>query len=113
MRSPLVISGITPVVGCIVMHRLLHGTGFNINNTPRPLLRQHRALCNDRCMTDELLGVTALAVELGVDRSTIHRRIAAEKLTPTAFVGRQPLFTRSDVERLKRGEQQLPQEVER
>lgn len=53
----------------------------------------------------QLLGVTQLAAELGLDRSTVHRQIAAGTITPTALVGRRALFTRDDVERLKRGEQ--------
>lgn len=60
----------------------------------------------------QLMGVPELAAALGVERSTVHRRIVAERLTPVAYVGRRPLFTAEDVDRLKRGEQQLPQGTE-
>lgn len=59
-------------------------------------------------MQSEFVGVTELAAVLGVERSTIHRRIVRRELVPAVYAGRQPLFTRDDVERLKRGEQQLP-----
>ena len=58
----------------------------------------------------QLIGIPEVAAALGVDQSTINRRIHAGKLTPTVRVGRRPLFTLDDVERLRRGEQQLPRE---
>lgn len=61
-----------------------------------------------RAMVTYLVGVPELAAELGVDQSTIHRRITRGDLVPAAWLGRRPLFARDDVERLKRGEQQLP-----
>lgn len=59
-------------------------------------------------METTLITATELAAALGVDRSTIHRRIERGAITPTVRVGNRPLFTADDVERLKRGEQQLP-----
>lgn len=66
----------------------------------------HRALCNDRRMTD-LVSATELAEALGVDRSTIHRRIARGELQPAAKVAGRPVFLAADVENLKRGERHL------
>ncbi len=59
------------------------------------------------------MGVTEVAAALKVDRSTIHRRILRKELRPASYAGRQPLFTHEDVERLMRGEQQLPMERDR
>lgn len=61
----------------------------------------------------ELISATKLAEVLGVDRSTIHRRILRGELKPALVAGNRPFFTAEDVERLKRAEQQLPQVVER
>ncbi len=61
-------------------------------------------------MHSRFVGVPELAAELGVDQSTINRRITAGKLSPTAYVGKRAVFTVDDVERLRRGEQQLPRE---
>lgn len=58
-------------------------------------------------MQSEFVGVTELAAELGVNRTTIHRRVFRGELVPAGYAGKQPLFTRDDVERLKRGEKQL------
>ena len=55
-----------------------------------------------------LVGVPELAGLLGVDQSTIHRRISRHELEPSLYLGRRPLWTRDDVERLERGEQLLP-----
>lgn len=67
-------------------------------------------MCNDLCMTENLFTVSMLAKELGVDRSTVHRRIVDGRVHPIAYAGRHALFTLGDVERLRRGEQQLPAE---
>lgn len=61
-------------------------------------------------MTETLLTVAMLAKELGVDRSTVHRRIVGDKMHPAAYAGRHALFTLDDLARLRRGEQQLPRE---
>jgi len=61
-----------------------------------------------RAMVTHLVGVPELAAALGVDQSTIHRRIARRELVPAAYLGKRPLFSADDVERLMRGEQQLP-----
>ena len=58
----------------------------------------------------QLLGIPEVAAELGVDQSTINRRITAGKLSPSAYVSKRAVFTADDVERLRRGEQQLPRE---
>lgn len=60
-------------------------------------------------MSTSLLSVTQLAEELGVDRSTIHRRIDRGELTPAGYVGNRALFRREDVEALGRGEQTISQ----
>ena len=41
---------------------------------------------------------------------THNQRITAGKLSPSAYVGKRAVFTADDVERLRRGEQQLPRE---
>ena len=61
-------------------------------------------------VTSSLIGIPELAAELGVDQSTINRRITAGKLSPSAYVGKRAVFTADDVERLRRGEHQLLRE---
>ena len=57
-------------------------------------------------MTD-FLGTKDLAVRLGVDVSTVYRRIQRGELIPAAYVGKQALFTPEDADALARGEVQL------
>lgn len=59
-------------------------------------------------MENNLLSVTQLAAELGVDRSTVHRRIDRGDLTPVAYIGNRPVFRLEDVAALTRGEQTPP-----
>jgi len=61
-------------------------------------------------MESQLLSATQLAAELGVDRSTVHRRIDRGELVPAGYVDNRPLFRREDAEALARGEQTLPNE---
>lgn len=61
-------------------------------------------------MNTALIGVPELAAALGVDQSTIHRRVASGRLVPYERVGRSPLFRREDIPALARGEQTLPKE---
>lgn len=57
-------------------------------------------------MSQELLTTGALADRLGVDRSTIHRRIAEAGIEPEFVAGRTRLFDRAQVEALfARGQQ--------
>lgn len=66
-------------------------------------------MCNGLCMTDEkLIGATALAAELGVAPSTVHRRIERGELVPAATIGNRPVFRLEDVDALARGERTLP-----
>lgn len=61
-------------------------------------------------METHLLSVPQLAAALGVDRTTIHRRIERGALEPAGYVGNRAVFRREDVEALVRGEQTLPKE---
>lgn len=61
-------------------------------------------------MESTLLSVPQLAAELGVDRTTIHRRIERGDLAPAGYVGNRALFRREDIEALARGEQTIPTE---
>ena len=54
-------------------------------------------------MASELINVQALAEALGVDRSTVHRRIARGALKPTHYAGDQPLFTREAAQAILHG----------
>lgn len=56
-----------------------------------------------------LIGIPQLAAELGVNQSTIFRRIKRGKLVPVGYIGKQAVFYASDVERIRRGEQPLPE----
>lgn len=68
-------------------------------------------MCHSGVMSTPLIGVPELAEALGVDQSTVHRRVASGKLVPFERVGKQPLFRRQDVAALVRGEQTLPKEA--
>ena len=46
--------------------------------------------------TVSLIGVPELAAALGVDQSTVHRRIERGAITPTVTVGKRPLFSVED-----------------
>lgn len=61
-------------------------------------------------MQDLLYGVPELAVKLGVDQSTVHRRLARGEIIPSLVVGKRALFTPTDAEAIRRREQQLPAE---
>lgn len=64
-------------------------------------------------MESTLLSVPQLAARLGVDRSTIHRRIERGALTPAGYVGKRALFRLEDVAALARGERTLPETKEK
>lgn len=64
-------------------------------------------MCNPFGMETELIGVPQLADVLGVDQSTIHRRIYRGDLTPYITVGNRALFLAADVDAIKRGEQHI------
>jgi|GEM_PF-6549024 len=51
-------------------------------------------------MGNELTTVPSIAARLGLDRSTVHRRITAAGIEPKLVAGRTRLFDRSDVEAL-------------
>lgn len=106
MRSPRVTSGIVPVATSLVMQQVLHEVVPLDKTQPQPFLTSHRALCNNQRMSDILVSAPQLAAALGVDRSTIHRRVARGDLTPFTVVGNRPFFLARDIEAMKRGEQQ-------
>lgn len=68
---------------------------------PNGAMRHHVA------MQPDIINASAAAKLLGVDRSTIHRRIKRGELVPWLVVGRQPLFQRSDIQAYARGERPL------
>lgn len=58
-------------------------------------------------MSQDLLSAPQVARALGVDRSTITRRVQRGALQPAAYVGNRPLFLASDIDAIKRGEQHI------
>ena len=53
--------------------------------------------------TVSLIGVPELAAALGVDQSTVHRRIERGAITPTVTVGKRPLFSVEDAQAIMLG----------
>lgn len=85
------------------------------HSRPDDTLRPQDFLCHSaQCAilshmtTPILIGVPELAVELGVDQSTVHRRIERGELTPFTTVNKRPFFHAEDVAALVRGERTLP-----
>ena len=54
-------------------------------------------------METTLVTATELADALGVDRSTVHRRIERGAIKPTHYAGDQPLFTREAAQAILHG----------
>jgi excisionase family DNA binding protein len=49
----------------------------------------------------KLLNATQLAKLVGVSRATIHRWVSDGRIKPSATAGRHPVWTESDVHRVK------------
>ena len=64
-------------------------------------------------MATELINVPALADALGVDRSTVHRRIERGAIKPTHYAGGQPLFTREAAQAILHGPVKPSESTER
>ena len=54
-------------------------------------------------METQLITATELSNALGVDRSTVHRRIERGAINPTHYAGGQPLFTREAAQAILHG----------
>jgi excisionase family DNA binding protein len=50
---------------------------------------------------DRLLAPTQIAMLLGVSRQTVYNMIKDGRLTPAMFIGKHPIFNRTDVEAIK------------
>lgn len=60
-----------------------------------------------------LVTATELADALGVDRSTVHRRIGRGAIKPTHYAGGQPLFTREAAQAILHGPEEPSEPAER
>ncbi len=85
------------------MRRVLHLTSSFATTHGVLHIAKRRTLCNRWSMATELINVPALAEALGVDRSTVHRRIERGALKPTHYAGDQPLFTREAAQAILHG----------